>query len=661
MSKLTYKGERIATPDTSGIERNIYAIGEAIHKADQQQRMQMSQKIVDGANKLSTQEFENSAQKSLIDIYQRNAANPEAFQKESDAALKGLSKGLPFHLKDDLIHSYKKQQNHIFASASANQIKVNDDKILEQNLVSQQLAEQNAMQAITDITNNDLGVQGLSNLGEATQQMNEKMYATNSSGMPIFSAPQRIKAMSNFRSNIFNKFVLNTTDSMGSLNEKVNFINDVVTGKAKLNFGQEDGMSFNQLTQQQQQSLSHHLQQVAKASMQQEAQNASLQHVQNVIDNKDIADPKDKTYLKAVDVYYNSNMALKNVDIENPIQRVAAANSVAKLVSDTKAVPPSLESDLRAYLNSDDPNYFALASEIVGSISVNAPDQMSAFNNKDIAKAKDMNLAITSGIKPEKAFAKIEKSYSLMSPEVLKDRSKKFDKFANDNPELFSPEKMKHGLWFFKKMQEPAAPYISDEFARQYKEITKTLMVGGSTEEGALNSAKDIMHIRWGNSSINGIDQLTALPPEKYYEVKQVGLNSKWMRDRAVEHANKYSTEKLTKDDVLIIPDMITYQTAGDSTTKPTYVLSTKKNDLLDLVLDENFNPVRVGENIWRDEQAVKLFDEKSGLTNFKEKMRYLESLSEEENVERLKKKSDVFKKQAAMQKKVELHPFGFN
>ena len=122
------------------------------------------------------------------------------------------------------------------------------------------------------------------------------------------------------------------------------------------------------------------------------------------------------------------------------------------MIHTLKAIPETLESDLRAYLYSDNFQAFSFASDIVKSIQVNDPDLIEFLPQKDISKAIMMNRLTSSGIPPEQAFNQINKSFQSINENIMDQRAKTFNKMLGDPKfqKKFEASTMRTG-WFFWK------------------------------------------------------------------------------------------------------------------------------------------------------------------------------------------------------------------
>lgn len=607
MSQLTYQSQPM---DFSASERAEFMEAEkALVYQRQVDVAEVTARIADGARKNMILEFNNGMSNSLNSSYNANLTNPEGFKKEANSQIDNLLKGVDAGSRGIMRQEYAKNAENYLQRVRTNLDKANNADLRSNAMLSLDSINNKASIAVSDFLSKNNKSIGVQTFGQANMELAGLFAAKDSLGQPVLTPQQKVKAKENFHGTILSQFATEKMDSLESLEDKRKFLIDFENGKESININGYELDSRN-LSQPQRNAIQKRLKDTLKLQTEQLKIQNSQALVQNVINGEAFPDPKSKEYVGAVDEYYKANIDLRNLDVSNPEQRAVATNRVGELINDTKAIPDKLRSDLRSLLNSDSPDHFALASSIVGNISINNPELMQYIPEKDISKALIMNEMITTGMSPKKAYMAIQESFSFVPEDVRKARVKDFDKNALENPSNFNPSIMEHGFWFFRERKEPILPIESAEFSRQLKNIVREEYVKGAGIDNAIEAGKLQMLKRWGNSSINGPDKLTALPPEKYYSVDQVGINSKWMRNKAVNYARLKTGDKdLSENEVVVFADKTTYQQAGDSTSKPTYALLTLENGLVNPILDENFEQVRVGENIWRDDEAVEMYE----------------------------------------------------
>lgn len=269
------------------------------------------------------------------------------------------------------------------------------------------------------------------------------------------------------------------------------------------------------------------------------------------------------------------------------------------MIDKLHTIPPQIESDLRACLESGDFNRCSYASNVLKNVSTNNPTLLEFFDKKDFTKAFTMNKLTSAGVAPEEAFNQVTKGFSSVNEDIRKNRIVSFNKEVNDKRSDFESSIMKEG-WFFKKNKELSS-LTSDEFFYQFTDLAREYYAQGETFDVARDSALAAMKERWGNSEVNGDNYLTALPPEKFYS--DYAMNGKIMRELLLKFVKEKTDEKLEDDRIVVLADRETYATAGNQTSKPSYSLCyINEMGVPEPILGEDLQPIRIGENVWNKE-----------------------------------------------------------
>lgn len=595
-----------------GEEETIYNMSQKLNQAYNEGVYDLTNSIVDGVNKLNEIEFKNNMQEQLFKAYSDNSTNPKKFQEASKSIVDGLVKNLPYNQKDAYREVFNQAAQKYYLKTCANQDRVQNDQIKEQTIINNQNLVNETSLAIDSIVNSNKAEQatGLEDLSTLALNFYNNLHATDGNGMPIFSAQDRVKQFDTFKGNIFGEFASKKLNALPTLQDKIKFMQNLQSGKETLSFKfpntEKDtvisgkGLSTGQIN-----SINKQLELQLKQNLEQQKLIENENYLNDIEQGRILPDPKSKDYRKRIDQKYISDFDLRNVDVTNPAERQKAENEIGLFVSTYKTVPEKLVSDLRSFMATNSPDHMALGAGIIDNISTNSPEMMQFLPNNDFSKAFTMNNLIKAGLPAEEAFKSIESQFRT-SPEIRKERLKQLTIDVNTEGLDFSIESIRSGsLWW--KDNLPVDVNESIEFTQQLKSLVQSEYLNGADAKTAYKTALGIMSKRWGATKINGSSQLTALPPEKYYSALEQGLTPKWMREQAVLYAKEFSGNKdIPDDEIVIVPDSITYAQAGNETSKPSYSLNRLTERGIEPITDTEGNFARVGSNIWDGENAYK-------------------------------------------------------
>jgi hypothetical protein len=560
--------------------------------AEQQNRVL----LLDATNKLS--EINMSS-------FQSFAVDPEGFKKETTERSKEVFDKLPFQLREVARNSFLQQQSGYYYKALNNQREYLDKQSFEQTQISIQNLAKDASSSIVGLfnANQAANVQSQISLGASIAEASQYLNAKNSYGMDLFSPLQKQKISQGFYGTLFEGFSELKFSSLSSADEKERFIKDVLFGSAKIVYkdpttNTDVEIPSSMLDQDGRNSIARSLSSRLKNEIKAQKEIDQEMLVKQVIAGGTFPDPKDKNYRDSVDTYYEKYVK-PNIVFDQPLESL---NLIGEFVNKTKTIPKGLESDLRACLSSDNFMIFSFASDVVKNITVNNPNLIDYLPEKDIAKALTMNRMTSAGVPPEEAFNSITKSFASISNEVREQRIRTFNKNLNDEKTRasFEAEIMESGWFWWKENQKPV-DIVADEFYYQFTDLARDFYVMGADFDTARESALACMKKRWGNSVVNGDNTLTALPPEKYYS--DYPLTGEIMRDLLLDYVKDKLPEGANEDNVIVLADRATYATAGNPTSKPSYVLCyINEMGVPEPILGDDLSTVRIGENVWNKE-----------------------------------------------------------
>lgn len=561
--------------------------------------------IAEQQNKVLLLDATNKLSEINMSSFQSFAVDPEGFKKETTERSKEVFDKLPFQLREVARNSFLQQQSGYYYKALNNQREYLDKQSFEQTQISIQNLAKDASSSIVGLfnANQAVNVQSQISLGASIAEASQYLNAKNSYGMDLFSPLQKQKISQGFYGTLFEGFSELKFSSLSSADEKERFIKDVLFGSAKIVYkdpttNTDVEIPSSMLDQDGRNSIARSLSSRLKNEIKAQKEIDQEMLVKQVIAGGTFPDTKDKNYRDSVDTYY-AKYVKPNIVFDQPLESL---NLIGEFVNKTKTIPKGLESDLRACLSSDNFMIFSFASDVVKNITVNNPNLIDYLPEKDIAKALTMNRMTSAGVPPEEAFNSITKSFASISNEVREQRIRTFNKNLNDEKTRasFEAEIMESGLFWWKENQKPV-DIVSDEFYYQFTDLARDFYVMGADFDTARESALACMKKRWGNSVVNGDNTLTALPPEKYYS--DYALTGEIMRDLLLDYVKDKLPEGANEDNVIVLADRATYATAGNPTSKPSYVLCyINEMGVPEPILGDDLSTVRIGENVWNKE-----------------------------------------------------------
>lgn len=561
--------------------------------------------IAEQQNKVLLLDATNKLSEINISSFQSFAVDPEGFKKETTERSKEVFDKLPFQLREAARNSFLQQQSGYYYKALNNQREYLDKQSFEQTQISIQNLAKDASSSIVGLfnANQAANVQSQISLGASIAEASQYLNAKNSYGMDLFSPLQKQKISQGFYGTLFEGFSELKFSSLSSADEKERFIKDVLFGSAKIVYkdpttNTDVEIPSSMLDQDGRNSIARSLSSRLKNEIKAQKEIDQEMLVKQVIAGGTFPDPKDKNYRDSVDTYY-AKYVKPNIVFDQPLESL---NLIGEFVNKTKTIPKGLESDLRACLSSDNFMIFSFASDVVKNITVNNPNLIDYLPEKDIAKALTMNRMTSAGVPPEEAFNSITKSFASISNEVREQRIRTFNKNLNDEKTRasFEAEIMESGWFWWKENQKPV-DIVADEFYYQFTDLARDFYVMGADFDTARESALACMKKRWGNSVVNGDNTLTALPPEKYYS--DYALTGEIMRDLLLDYIKDKLPEGANEDNVIVLADRATYATAGNPTSKPSYVLCyINEMGVPEPILGDDLSTVRIGENVWNKE-----------------------------------------------------------
>jgi hypothetical protein len=624
---LVYNDVVPVAPNRLG-ELDIYKGQQRAIQAQQEGRTKLFEEVVTGVLKDQLQEVGNQANLGLLDAYETHKANPTEFKKAAESVRKGMIKGGRFSLSQEesfnasFDQEFQKYNLQVHKNLSA----VENDKLKEDALVAQNIDSSKASMAVDKLFDPNLNIDGQLELEDATNKFINSLEKTDNGGMPLFTAQQRFSALDDFQGNVFSKFASMKMAQLPTIEQKQAFLQEIERGNENLTLRLADGkimkLDASTLSNGQMNAIRSQLNKEFKAYEEQQEVIRQTTMVESVMKGKTFANPKNKEYKGAVDIYFNNQIVpITQIDAGDPNARANYANTVAEFVNSVNTIPNQLVDNISAMSNSNDPNHMALGADIIKSIKVNSPDLLSQIPHDAYEKSQSLLAKTNAGIPLDLAFKQVEQQFNI-NPDIYNTRKNQFSRVASQNKLSFDIDKLRktYGfLWFFRPDTPPSPQRTA--FADQFYQLTQDAYARGNELKDAYDSALKQLSAVWGKTEINGDAMLTMYPPEKYYMDEKNGLNPVTLKRLAIEYAmaetgiselganqkeavggnQGIGVIKLKKSKLYIIGDNITSAEAGDETSAPTYQLWYENDSgMLDMLYSKSGKPLRVGANIWR-------------------------------------------------------------
>lgn len=623
-NNLVYEGNNpILSQDSFGSSLSLLKNDRALEqskieatKAIYDQRNSLLDAVQQSSDKLNAIETGNALIEELQKAYIENRINPTGFDAAvrsfKDKILKTISNPEQRALVQQ---GFDAKVNNTYMQIINNCRQANDEKVFVESKKAIDLSAMNLSLSVQNAFNDvgDMSPDALAAMVDAYVNMESALNTTNSYNEPIFTPKQQDELRKGWMT-VAVESICNETIKSLPINKQIEFAGKFQGGESLIEFplpnGEKIEISGKDIGFDNFKSVSAKINKTVNDNFTQIKNQENIQQIENVAAGKELPDPKNKDYRKKVDTYYNS-VIKPNLSFDSPENAFSSVNTVGSMIHTLKAIPETLESDLRAYLYSDNFQAFSFASDIVKSIQVNDPDLIEFLPQKDISKAIMMNRLTSSGIPPEQAFNQINKSFQSINENIMDQRAKTFNKMLGDPKfqKKFEASTMRTG-WFFWKENKMPNNMVADEFYYQFTDLARDFYAMGADEDSARESALAVLQTKWGNSNVNGDNLLTALPPEKFYSKEY--MDGKAMRDLLLWHARKFVEKDVKDENIIVLADQETYATAGDITSKPSYCLCViNEMGIPEPVLDEENQFRRIGENVWGHEQWFEYTKEK--------------------------------------------------
>lgn len=188
--------------------------------------------LADKASKKYELDFKNTASEGINDAYMRNQNNPQQLDKELRALRSGLIKNAPYNLRDNFDVAFNDASRPYMNKATDGFNRILSDKLQESSLKSLELNKRALAENMAEIMSNDPArrMDGQKSFQLRIQDMSAVASQVDATGMPIFSASQRIKFMQDaMGSTVF----FGVKESYDNAVDKQAFLNKFKNGELK--------------------------------------------------------------------------------------------------------------------------------------------------------------------------------------------------------------------------------------------------------------------------------------------------------------------------------------------------------------------------------------------------------------------------------------------
>lgn len=475
------------------------------------------------ANHAHELNFKNQAQEEINAIFERNQTDPAQFQKEAQAAQRGLIKSAPLFMRDTFKQGFEAQAKPYLNKVTANHEKQLTDEIKFSTLKRIDLAKQSATVMAGGLFSDD-PVQ-VADSGTALQELimdaTAAASAVDGRGMPVLTAEQRFNVGKDFVDDVayssvragyddtvdkqayLDKFISGELEATIFLNEEGEFIQRSV----------RDGMdrkTFERTRNYMETDIAKLEAEAKKAAVSQ----GQLDIMQKVRSGEFVLDAKNKDHQKAVDTDY----AVYSQQIAQlPLEQQSQAE--IDYVADVGVYPKELESKTRAWLTNGNAEQRARAADIIEQIAERRPSTKMQISSEDRVLARQITENLNAGIDAEQAIAFADSKVFEKDTEAYKVRLARF----KDEQKEFSAGAFTE---FFR--DDPSE--IPDAMKADYNVANRKLyMDGGLSAESAKQLAEEQVAGNWGINRTGGQNRWMKYAPEKMYDN---GVDPQWMSDQ---------------------------------------------------------------------------------------------------------------------------------
>lgn len=247
----------------------------------------------------------------------------------------------------------------------------------------------------------------------------------------------------------------------------------------------------------------------------------------------DTFDPKDTDDRKAINAHYEALAAYwADLPPQEFMQR-----SIDYSIR-TGIIPDPVQSQVRGNIRAGTDEQRVLAASMLQRLRKGNSELMNEFDNEDISLGNLISAISDYGVQPSDAVRLSLESRQV--PEAVRtERETLYREAEKENPAV---------SWIADNIDELYDGKLGiDEvplsMAEQFNNLAELEYVRHGNIDAARRSALDRTLRVWGESGINGVDQMMEFAPEKFYGVQglSLGENTKWMREQLIDAINEDS------------------------------------------------------------------------------------------------------------------------
>jgi len=591
-SQLTSKPLNVDLSNETLAQENVaYAQSAA---RNQQETLELSLKN-------SYAKYKNLAQRQIFEAFSNHPTDPEQFEKSVRDRTGEITKGAPYAIRGEIESWINTNAIGYLAKVQNNRMRVLNVDLEKEKLGEIQMNSESLNALASGVISDDEQIRSdsLTSLGGNLSNIIEAFSTVGLDGQPLFTANQQVTGAKK----IMDKFSLSVIqagyENKKTLEEKIQYVEDLENGNISIPAQGPDGTiietdALGGLTNGQVSSLVSRMQSDIKATQNEIEKQNYLNWIQSTVDGTAVADPADPDYRKVVNEAYSNVLRpeLKNLPLD------ARADRMIKFVDDNAMMPKVMVDELSTWINSGNEQQMLTAARFIGKAKQENLPALRSFNDKDLAKAYEMERAINAGIRPQEAMDLIQKIQDPETEAVYQNRRRLFNenlKRRKPDFEKMAAKAAKAGFLTFGRGKFPEETEVGEMAALDYKTLIENAFLLTNDWKKAQEIADTKFGVLWNVSETNN-GKLMKIPPEAYYDTSFIKPDA--MREQLKEDL------RFIKDDVvgsnidfnetsaILVTDRQTIDEA-ESTGEPSYIVKVRNDLGIPVTLEVNNKPFR--------------------------------------------------------------------
>lgn len=282
-------------------------------------------------------------------------------------------------------------------------------------------------------------------------------------------------------------------------------------------------------------------------------------------------DPGNSKQKKAYDEFFRSSVVPQIqkavADLPEGQRESAFTGRLLAFIKSQGVVPETVQANVRTALRSGSPQQKAQAAATIDQIKVVSPRALLDIDDDVLRQANAIASYVDYGADPEQAARMAEEAMRQGETE-RKALGEEYDRIIKENPTTAWLEDMQGGWLSTVKVPLPVAVEIDAGVRREF-------LRNGGNLEAARRTAVDLTKKRYGETTVNGVRELTRNPIEQHYELP-------WLSKEQIAKAAKVEAiadmksggavdGELTEDRVRIRPYPVKGVVAADG--RPAYAI----------------------------------------------------------------------------------------